>query len=176
MDDEPVWFTGAEPRNDAEACYLATVRELAPSWDVAGLRPEQTSVLTVLTPLLLTVQLVGLPADVALQVGYWFDPPRGPGLEGEWGDRYLLDAHLDGADGLTVFGLTAAPEEFAAWTADWLLAQLRRPVERLDWADPDGRVTASQWRLADTGLPLTREGRRSWRRRRRPPDRVERVR
>ena len=175
VDDESVWFTGAAPRNDTEARYLATLQSLAATWDIGGLRPEHTSVLTVMTPLHMTVELVGLPADVTLQVGYWLEAPHGPGLEGEWGDNHLLDNHVYGADGLTVQGLTASPEQFATWTADWLLAQLRRPVERLDWAGPDGTVT-SQWRLADTGLSLTWQGTRRWRRRRQPPDRVQRVR
>jgi hypothetical protein len=176
VDDEAVWFAGAAPRNQPEARYLATLRELAATWDVADLRPGHTSVLTVLAPLHLTVELVGLPADVTLQVGYWLDAPHGPGLEGEWGDRNLLDSHVDGPDGLTVQGLTASPEQFATWTADWLVAQLKRPVERLDWTAEDGAVTTSQWRLADTGLSLAWQGTRRWRRRRQPPDRVQRVR
>jgi hypothetical protein len=175
VDDGAAWFADGVPRNDAEARYLATLQSLAATWDVSGLRPEHTSVLTVMLPLHLMVELAGLPNDVTLQVGYWLEAPYGPGLEGEWGDRHLLDNHVDGPDALTVRGLSASPEQFATWTADWLLAQLQRPVERLDWLGRDGAVT-SQWRLADTGLSLTWQGARPWRRTRRPPDAVQRVR
>ena len=174
VDVESVWFSDAEPRNDAEAGYLATLRELVSGWDVAGLRPEHTSVLTVLTPLHLTVELAGLPGDITLQVGYWQTDPYGPGLEGEWGDDHLLDSHVNGVDGLAVQGLAASPDQFATWTAEWLLAQLRRPVERLEWLGCDGAVVATRWRLPDTGHVLKRQGRPFVSRR--PPDRALQVR
>jgi hypothetical protein len=53
--------------------------------------------------------------------------------------------------------------------ADWLEAQLRRPVDRMDWMNADGEVIASEWRLVDSGRRVATEG--SWLRRRRVPTR-----
>lgn len=170
-----MWFAGGEPRDEAEHAFLATWRARAGMWAVADLQPSHTSVTTAIDPLLVSVdRIAGLPEDQSLQVGFWQTDPYGPALEGEWGDRYLLDNHVYGRDGLTVLGLRASPEQFANWTASWLEAQLMRPVDWLQWLNSRGTVVATRWRLVGSDFVLKSQGRPGLRRR--PPDRVERVR
>lgn len=91
------------------------------------------------------------------------------------GGRILDDQRHD-SDGLTVRGLDGSPEEFAALAARWLLRQLARPVERVDWVSW-GEVVTSSLRLADTGLEVTwKEPFLRWRLRPPPVPRVTRVR
>ncbi len=174
-----LWFDGDEPRDDRERAFLDVVRHEAAGWRLPGLRPEDTSVAAVIVPLHLSVAVPGVADSVAnLQVGYWppGDGPYGHALEGEWGDKYLLDSHVYGRDGLTVFGLDGPPEEFGAWAARWLRGQLQRPIERHDWLDDRGVVTATRYVLADSGLVLRQSGFSLVRRFRRGPDRVEQLR
>jgi len=177
-DDALLWFTGAEPRDNRERVLLATVRQEAYGWRVPGLQPQDTAVGVFIVPLHLSVDIPELPHAVTnLQVGYW--PPDGPyghALEGEWGDKYLLDSHVYGRNGLTVFGLDASPEQFGVWAANWLRHQLQRPIERRDWLDGDGNVTATRFVLANSEFVLRQTGFSLVRRFRRSPDRVERVR
>ncbi len=177
-DDDIVWFGGGDPRDDAEAAFLGVVRQAAGGWNEPGLVPADTAVFAALVPLHLSLHVPHLPSSVvSLQVGYWQEPhDYGHALEGEWGDPYLLDSHVYGRDGLTVFGLDAAPEQFGAWAAAWLRRQLARPVERLDWLDGEGVVVASRWELADTRFVTGDQGFSLFRRFRRPPDHTERVR
>ena len=174
----PRWFDGDDPRDDAEATFLDQLRRRASSWNVPGLSPDNTGTLAVLVPLHVSVAVPGLdPATSVrcprrgLQVGYWQHGHYGHGLEGEWGCEHLLDSHRNDADGLTVVGLDARPEDFADWAADWLYRQLLRPRERQEWLR-GGRVVASRTRLADSGLVLFTEGSSLPRLSRRPPDRV----
>ncbi len=180
MEESPsLWFSGDEPRDDREHAFLDTVRDEARTWQVPGLRPEDTAAGAFILPLHLSVDIPGLPGAVAnLQVGYW-PPDRGPyghALEGEWGDKYHLDSHVYGRDGLTVFGLSASPAQFGHWAATWLHDQLMRPIERREWLDEAGKVAATRYVLADTDFVLRQTGFSIVRRFRRPPDRVERVR
>lgn len=155
------------------------VRHEAGAWRLSGLRPEDTSVAAFIVPLHLSVDVPGVAASVAnLQVGYWTPGggPYGQALEGEWGDQYLLDSHVYGRDGLTVFGLDASPEQFGTWAATWLRDQLRRPIERREWLDGGGLVTATRYVLADSDFILRQTGFSILRRFRREPDRVQRLR
>ena len=172
MDD--AWFAGDAPRDDDERAFLDVLRERAAAWDVPRLEPAHTRTRTVLRPLHLTVDLAGLPPDVNLQIGWWPADGDGHQLDGEWGDRSLLDGGRPDAGMLMVMGLRADPGRFASWAADWLHAQLRRPVEREEWWRAGGRVIASRWRLADTRVVLWSAGFPSLRHR--PPDRVVQVR
>ena len=171
---EDVWFAGDPPRDAGERRFLDALRERAARWDVAGLDTSHTRTRTVLRPLHLTVDLTGLPPDVNLQIGWWPDDGNGHQLDGEWGDSALLDGGRVDSGMLTVTGLHATPDQFASWTADWLQTQLIRPVERDEWLRAGDRVVASRWRLVDTGVVLWSAGFPSLRRR--PPDRVTRVR
>ncbi len=168
------WFDGDAPRSPDEARFLAALRERHEVWEPAGLDPSGTRVRTVLRPLHLQVDVPGLPPrHVDLQVGYWTAGPRGTGVEGGWGGSHLLDGGPAGA--LELFGLPAAPGELADLTARWLATALAAPVERADWLDAAGDVVASRWTLPGSGV-IGARGRRPGRWRRRPPDRVERVR
>lgn len=175
MTDSATWFDGDAPRSAAEARFLAGLRAHGDAWRDAGLEPSATRARTVLRPLHVQVDVPGLPPrDVNLQVGFWTSGPRGTGVEGEWGGDHLLDG--DAAGGLALFGLPAGPEELAELTARWLAAALAEPVDRADWLDADGAVVASAWRLAWSGAVVGARGARPRLRRRRPADRVERVR
>jgi hypothetical protein len=175
MADPATWFDGDAPRSAAEARFLAALRAHDDAWTAAGLAPSGTGVLAVLMPLHVQVDLPGLPPrHVNLQVGFWASGPRGTGVEGGWGDHHLLDG--DAAGSLAVFGLPAEAEELAGLTARWLVAALAEPVDRADWLDADGAVLASRWRLARSGAVVGARGARPRLRRRRAPDRVERVR
>lgn len=180
MEENPLlWFDGDEPRDDRERAFLDAVREEARTWRLPGLRPQDTALGAFIIPLHLSVDIPGLPGEVAnLQVGYWPPDcgPYGQALEGEWGDRYHLDSHVYGRDGLTVFGLSASPDQFGTWAATWLQDQLLRPIERRDWLDDHGQVAATRYVLADTDFLLRQRGFSLVRRFGRPPDRVERVR
>lgn len=63
-----------------------------------------------------------------------------------------------------------SPEDAAERAAQWLRAQLHRPLVRQDW-ERRARSPASRWVLTDTGTVI---GSRGWvfRRRRRAPDQV----
>lgn len=173
------WFTGGDPRDEREQTFLDTGRDLASSWAVPGVLPEHTSSGTFIRPLFLTVDVPGLPATLAnLQVGYW-PPSAGPfghALEGEWGDDLVLDNHVYGREGLTVFGLDASPEEFGTWAVKWLQRQLLRPLERREWLDDSGHVAATRYVFTDTDFVLRESGFSVFRKFRRPPDRAEQVR
>lgn len=169
------WFSGDEPRTADESRFLAALRAHGDTWRSAGVQPPSTTVLTVLVPLHVQVDLPGLPADcVNLQVAYWTSGPRGTGVEGQWGDRYLLDGSSTG--GMDVFGEPAEPEELAGLAVRWLAHALASPVERADWVGSDGEVVASRWRLLETGAVIGGRGSSPRLLRRRPADRVERVR
>lgn len=171
------WFGGDDPRSDAEAEFLDAMRGRSADWEAAGLAPVCTATLAVLVPLHLQVDLPGVPSQLAnLQIGLWPDPrPDGTRVEGEWGNRYLLDGgtpRFENADP------SARPRELADAAAAWLLGQLARPVEVAEWCGVTGDVVATRWTLADDGELLAATGWRTGRlmRRRRPPDRVRRVR
>lgn len=172
------WFAGDEPRDAAEVRFLDQLRRRAVSWDVHGLTPQHTATISGLAPLHVSVAVPGLAPETTsrirltnLQVGYWQRGPYGEGLQGEWGDDYLLDNHRHDTNGLTVIGIQAEPEDFANWTADWFWRQLNRPRERQEWVVA-GKVVTSRTRLADTGLVLFTEGSVLPRMLRRSPDRV----
>ena len=173
MSEASRWFVGEPVRNDEESRFLAGLRESAAKWSVEGLVPEHTSSFVGIDPLCVDLRVPGLPARYSiLQVAYWSDHAGGPVLHGTWGDEYLLEDH-DGNDprDLTVAGVTGAPEQFAAWTAGWLLRQLHRPVVEERWMRHE-TVAAKTWRLADTGQVLGRKGQSARRILRRAPDRV----
>lgn len=168
------WFRGAEPRSEDEARFLARLRELADGWQVPGLLPEGSAYLAVLTPLVATVEhplLRGGFGLTQLQVGYWPPSPSEMRLEGQWGDDHLLDNGGDATD-LHIVGVSGEPEFFAEAAASWLLAQLVRPIERLDWIKGD-RIVATQIRIAEGGQTLSSRG--SWFRTRRQADRTARL-
>ena len=168
------WFQGDEPRSDDEVRFLARLRGLADGWHLPGLPPERTGCLAVLTPLLVTVEHPSLRGGFGLtelQVGYWPPKPTGLRLEGEWGDEYLLDNGGDLTD-LRIEGVSAEPEYFAEAAANWLRAQLLRPIERLEWSKGD-RIVATRIRIAEGGQTLASRG--SWFRTRRRADRMARL-
>lgn len=121
--------------------------------------PQDTSSQRWLAPLHVDVQVpkVTIPR-CTLQIAYWTGGPFGQALHGVWGDNYLMDDH-DGNDpeDLTVVGVRATAEQYAAWAADWLVHQLERPVVRHEWLR-GGRVAAATWRLEDTGRVLGKTG------------------
>lgn len=165
------WFGGSEPRSEDEDRFLKHLRIRASGWSVPGLLPEASGCLAVLTPLIVTVSHPALEGSFGLtelQVGYWSATSWGLKLEGEWGDGSLLDNGGDDTD-LHVQGVQEDPEFFAALAADWLEAQLLRPVERAEWLK-GARVVAYRVRLAGGGQTLATQG--SWLRTRRSPNRT----
>lgn len=174
--DSPDWFAGDEPRSDDEHRFLTTLRHYDAQWRAADLEPRDTTTTAGMVPLHVQVDVPGLPPDLAnLQAGFWTSGPRGTGVEGEWGDCYLLEG--GGPGSLTLFGLPAAADELAELTARWLLAQLNEPVDRSDWFDAGGDdVVASRWTLGAAGVEIGWRGPGRRRRLRRPADRVDRVR
>ena len=170
-DSDVSWFDGGAPRSDEEAVFLAALRGEAAGWDL-DVTPEDTSALTVLVPLYVDVSIPRLPhgtnKNTVLQGAYWASGPAGLTLQAEWGDSFLLDAGGNDDD-LHLGGVTLGPEPAASILANWFAAQLRRPIQRIDWIGADGKAIASEWRLADTGRMVASEG--SWLRRRRSPTR-----
>jgi hypothetical protein len=109
---------------------------------------EDTSALTVLAPLYVDVSIPGLPQgtnkNTVLQGAYWTGgSPAGLSLRAEWGDSFLLDAGGNDED-LLLGGVSLGPEHAASILANWFAAQLRRPVQRIDWIGTDGKPIASQ--------------------------------
>lgn len=168
------WFSGDDPRTDDEARFVTRLRELALGWTVPGLAPDATWTLTGLVPLLVAVDcpaLEGEPGLTSLHVGYWPPTPLGLRVEGEWGDDHLLDNGGNDTD-LKIEGMWQEPEFFADAAGTWLLTQLLRPIERMEWLKGD-RVVATRIRLGRGGQTLVRRG---WEfRTRRAPDRVTRL-
>jgi hypothetical protein len=161
--DSSMWFTGDAPRTDAEATFLGRIRAPGWQWSSLGLTPENTSVLAVIVPLLVIVDVRCLPKGLnQLEVGYWPPDRTEPNLQAERSDGYLLD-NGGHSDELSVGGMTVDPRTAADLAAQWLRDQLSRPVARDDWLARSGRVVASTWRLPDNGRVLAREG--SWSRR-----------
>jgi hypothetical protein len=154
-----VWFAAENGRNEQESAFLEYLRQRAATWHVVGLSPQDTSSQRWLAPLYVDVHVprMTIPRSI-LQVAYWTSGPYGQALQGAWGDDYLMDDH-DGnnPEDLTVVGVQAAVEQYAAWAADWLLRQLQRPVVRHEWLR-DGRVVAATWLLEDTGRVLYKTG------------------
>jgi hypothetical protein len=151
------WFDGDAPRGDAEAVFLDAVRGHADDWRAAGLTPACTTTLAVMVPLHLQVDLPGIPRHlVNLQIGFWHDSPSGTGVEGEWGNRYLLDT--GGPSSFHHFSGLAEPQELAEVAARWLIQQLARPVERCEWVSSSGDVVGERWTLTDSGKVLAQTG------------------
>ena len=72
MNGLPEWFGGDRPRTSAEAAFLDEIRSCRWGWDAAGLSPADTSALTILVPLLLSVDVPWVPSGIrSLHVGYW---------------------------------------------------------------------------------------------------------
>lgn len=175
MSDEAAWFGGDTPRTEDESRFLTALRAHGAGWRAAGLAPADTRVLARIVPLHVQLDVPGLPpAHANLQLSYWTSGARATGVEGSWGDGYLLDSTVAG--GLEVVGVPAGPEELAGLAARWLATQLAEPVEQADWLDADGEVVASRWTLARTGVEIGRRGAVPRRLRRRTEPRVTRVR
>ena len=177
------WFAGDPPSDTLDEAFLTRVREEASHRDMKDLRPTETSSIAArdLRPLVLMVDVPQMPDELQawshLAVCYW--PPESssyPRLEGSWGSGHFLDDH-DGNDRdcLTVDGVPATPEDLASFSAQWLTAQLARPIECDQWLI-QGEVLAQQWRFADTGRVLSSPGKLLRRAVRREPDRTHRVR
>ncbi|WP_432571663.1 hypothetical protein [Kineococcus sp. SYSU DK005] len=170
---EHLWFGDEDGRTPEEAAFLTELRRQACTWTVPGLDPqEETSSLTLLTPLYVDLGVPGLddaPVNF-LEVAYWGTTPAQSQLQGAWGAKgYLLDGPSNPGDlEVKTTGVAAAPEQLARWAAEWMLRQLQRPVLRQDWLSGD-QVAASAWRWADDGGSLASTGPR--RSRRRPADR-----
>lgn len=175
MNSAEEWFGGDEPRTREEARFLAALRSHQQVWRDAELSPRCTRTLARLLPLHVQIDLPAIPPEhLNLQVGYWSADGRRIGVEAEWGNGHLLDGHH--AERLEIFGLPAEPEQLADMAARWLAVQLARSVDRSDWVASTGAVLASRWNLADQGEVVGQFGRLPWRIKRRPPDRVVRVR
>lgn len=128
-----------------------------------------------MVPLHLEIDLPDIPSElVNLQVGFWHESPRGTGVEGEWGNSYLLDT--GGPSNFEHFTGPVEPQELAEVASRWLLEQLGRPIERAHWVSSTGEVVVERWALADSGEVLAQTGRRLRRLARRAPDRVDRLR
>lgn len=117
-------------------------------------------------PLSVHVDIPDLPATWptlhtlhTLQVTFWEGqewaaPVGGPVLQGSWTVEHRGWCHDgDNPENLTVIGVMAAPEQYAAWASAWLVRQLRRPVVHEQWTRGT-RVVSERWRLADSGEVL----------------------
>lgn len=175
MERADVWFDGDAPRSDAEAAFLAAMRDHTADWLAAGLTSACTTTLAVLVPLHLQIDLPEIPSRLLnLQVGFWNGSPRGTGVEGEWGNDYLLDT--GGPSSFEHFASATDPQELAEVASRWLIEQLARPIERSEWVSSSGAVISERWTLADSGEVLAQTGAVLRRLGRRPPDRVTRIR
>ena len=170
----PDWFPGEGRHADDEA-FLARLRaraaaagvgdaEVGSSWagDAGGLVAA-------------CVRVPGAPVEgVApdLQVGLARDT-TGWVLLGQWA---LSDHVLDLPETIDIDHVPRTPEGLADRAFDWLVGQLARPVERLEWTSGH-RPPRIELRLRDPDelLALPRSG---WPFRRRPgePERVTRLR
>ena len=164
------WFAGAEGREAEEQDFLDRLRERASEapWSVS---PLQTSAATWGVPIYLSVEIDSLsglrkghfPRD--LEVAYFpASSASGRGLEGGWGDsRYPLDAQVAATGGpLEVWGIKAAPQQFADWAIEWFVAQLSRPLALQSW-----QRNATTVVLADVSKELGHT-RAFWKRRGKP--------
>lgn len=161
-DDGPGrWFYGADGRDPAEVRFLGALREAAApaQWQVS---PEQTESAHMGIPLYVSVEVPALKPFRAgrcapsLEVGLWpADSIYGARLEGCWGDsRYPMDSVTTVESGeLEVRGVEVSPEQLAAWTVDWLVRQLARPLLLRRWSPGALSVV-----LGDTGDEVARRG------------------
>lgn len=168
---------GDPPRTPEEAKFLSGIARGISAWSIPDVQLGSFTVLARMKPIVVTLNVPGIDVPhgtCTLQIGYWNEGPYGRALEGEWGDSHLLDNHVYDGDGLTVIGLVEASETYGTFAAAWLLRQLQRPVERLDWLR-DEQIKESAWRLADSGKTIARMG-WSVRRPSKAPSRIQRVR
>ena len=169
------WFPG-RGRDAGEDAVLAEIRRQVARSGLADVGPERTAA-SVLTdqPLVLTVQVPGLarvPSRPELQVGLDPEEDTDACLLGAWETwGWVLDV------GTRVLGSPngRSPAALATSARRWLEQQLARPVEHVQWDVRCGRAR-SAWRFADDGELLAQERGVDRLQRRRPPDRVTRLR
>jgi hypothetical protein len=168
------WFPGEGRRADDEA-FLARLRSRAGAEGLVDVVPESTWALEASGITAACVRPPGLPVGrpaPVLQVGL-ARPARERILLGAWETwGYVLDL----PEIIDITHVSPTPEGLADRAFRWLVEQLGRPVERLEW-------TSGRWpprielrlRHPDEPLALQRSG---WpfRRRRAAPNRVVRLR
>lgn len=143
---------GRRTRRACLSAFLGELRRDNWAWAERGLRPQDTGVMDWQDTVVVMVYVPWVGSGYRnLQVGYSPRHPHSDILSCEWGDEWVLDG---GTSDLTVTDRALTPVAAAQTAAEWIIAQLARPVERDDWLSRSGRVVASRWRLSDTGEVL----------------------
>lgn len=168
------WFSGrgAGPEEDA---VLGALRGLVESDGLPNVRREDTQASTRDDwPLVLSIQVPELRSArgaPGLQVGVVFDDDQVQILGGWETHGFVLDSRVD------VLDLSPArePRGVAAAVPGWIVTPLARPMVQDEWTTSNGTVRRA-WRFADDSSQI--EGDRGTGRlaRRRPPDRIVRLR
>jgi hypothetical protein len=168
------WFPG-EGRAEDDASFLAELRACADECGLVDAAAEDTS-LHVWDDdvLVLLVAVPGLqegPVQPTLEV-----ISHGPGGRDLSSGSETYGHLADGYDQMDLKGVEPTPRGLARHAFDWFHAQLRRPVEQLEWTSGPWRPRL-EWRLGEPDEPfeVIRSG---WpfRRWRGEPDRITRLR
>jgi hypothetical protein len=173
IDENGEWFSGDAGRTDDEREFLDRLRQAAALWTNDAKQADTSTFAWEFGPLTVGVKVPKLTTTFnMLWVSYWVTDPARRVLEGAWGDNHIADDYEgDRDEDLTVAGVDAEPAQFATWCADWMNAQLKRPVVREEWG-PSGQVAV--WKLADTNRRRGVKG--PWWKRTGPPTTVHRER
>ena len=149
-----VWFPVDSPPVGSAADFLEAARAAAAGWQATDVRPADTVALAYLHGFLVEVSIPDLTCRRrTLRVMYTppeTDSPE-PLLQSELGEdlasedgAYFFDYDpVDhGPSQLYIAGITASPSQCGTWAAEWLQAQLQRPIVRREWDRPPGGLTA----------------------------------
>jgi hypothetical protein len=168
------WFPG-EARNEGDAIFLSELRAAAESRGLVDATPRDTCLHywddDVLVLLVTVPDLQEGPVKPMLEV-----ISHAPGGQDLWSAWETWGHLADSYDQMDLEGVEPTPRGLAGHAFGWFQAQLRRPVEQLEWTSGPWPPRV-EWRLEEPHEPfeVLRSG---WpfRRWRGAPDRVTRLR
>jgi len=161
--DGRIWFEidpgGRFALDDYGCRFLAELRRAALGWGRLGLIAFDSWALALAGPSLLAVLTVPEADPFGLQMRL-----AGGELGGYWGDDCAIwEDYTPSAPGyINVQDSQAAPEEMAQSAADWITAQLSRPLLLEEYRSSALGLRRRTWLFADTGerLPCCRSCRK----------------
>jgi hypothetical protein len=158
-----IWFeidSGARfPLDDYGCRFLAELRRAALTWDPLGVTAFDSWALALAGPSVLALITVPEAAPFGLQLRL------APGeFGGYWGDDCVIwDDYAPGAPGyINVRDEEATPEDMARQAAEWIAAQLSRPLSLEEHRSSGWGRRRRTWVFGDTGerVPCCRSCRR----------------
>lgn len=150
MEHGDAWFAVDPSPVGAAADFLEAARAAAVNWQPIDITPADTAAMAEPDGFLIEVTIPGLTCRYrTLRVLY--TPPGSdpslPLLQSEMGEdlasedgAYLFEGHDPYQ--LYVVGLPASPSQCGTWAAEWLQAQLQRPIVRREWERPPAGLAA----------------------------------